>query len=417
MSPDRASPTAKRIAVIGGGAAGFFTAITAAEADPEATVQIFEKSRQLLTKVAISGGGRCNVTHACFEPRELVRFYPRGGKELRGAFHAWQPLDMIEWFRARGVELKREDDGRMFPVTDSSATIIDCLIGAARSSGVTVRLATGVTKVVRAAEGVFELELSTGEREQCDRLALTTGGGQGPSGHGLAASLGHSIAPIAPSLFTFNIQHPLVTDLAGVSIEAARVSYQPLSLTQSGPVLFTHWGLSGPGILKLSAWGARAFKEVDYAFEIEVNWCGDARPEQVRGRLDAARAEFARRQLSSANPFGFPKRFWERLLALREIPLETQWAQLTKAAAAELTESIVRTRLPVTGKSTNKDEFVTCGGVALDEIDFRTMQSKRVPQLYFAGEVLDIDGVTGGFNFQAAWTTARLAGLAMANSN
>ena len=405
----------KRIAVIGGGAAGYFAAIAAAENAPDAQVTLLEKSKQVLTKVSISGGGRCNVTHSCFDPRELVRFYPRGSKELRGAFHSWQPLDTIDWFQNRGVALKTEADGRMFPTTDDSSTIVNCLLRAAKDAGVHQRLATGVESIARdAASGAFSVALANGETLPADRVVIATGGGQSNAGHRLAASLGHTIAPIAPSLFTFNIEHPLLADLPGLSIENVRVSFPPAKLTQTGPVLVTHWGLSGPGILKLSAWGARAFKDLDYRFEIEVNWLGDARPEDIQRRIDAAKSEHARRQLNSVNPFDFPKRFWERLLSTLSISHETQWAQLPKAAASALVAAVSASKLPVTGKSTNKDEFVTCGGVTLAEVDFKTMQSRLCPGLHFAGEVLDIDGVTGGFNFQAAWTTGHLAGTAAA---
>lgn len=405
----------KTVAIIGAGAAGYFSAITAAEADPTAKILLFEQSRRTLAKVAVSGGGRCNVTHHCFDPRELVRFYPRGGKELRGAFHSWQPQDTIDWFASRQVLLKTEADGRMFPTTDNSQTIIDCLSRAAEDAGVALRLKTGVSSVTRH-EGGFHLDLSTGERCEASHVILTTGGGQKASGHAIAASLGHTITPLAPSLFTFHIDDPLTADLAGLSLPDVRVAFPEAKLEQRGPVLFTHWGLSGPGVLKLSAWGARAFFERGYRFQIAINWLGDAAPEMIRQSLESAKVEHARKALTSVNPFDFPKRFWERLLQLTRRPPDTQWAQLPKKQINQLVERVANTRLQVSGKSMNKEEFVTCGGVKLSEVDFKTMQSKLVPNLHFAGEVLDIDGVTGGFNFQAAWTTGRLAGEAVAAS-
>ncbi len=400
------------LAVIGGGAAGFFSAITAAEVNPDTRIHIFEHSKRVLAKVAISGGGRCNVTHACFDPRELVTRYPRGAKELHGAFHAWQPQDTIDWFQARGVALKTEADGRMFPTTDDSQTIIDCLTGEIEKLGISLHISTGVSKVSRQPHGTFTLHLSTSKTLDADRVIVTTGGGQASGGHQISRDFGHTIAPLAPSLFTFHIDDPLLRDLQGISIENASVRYAPAKLRQSGPILITHWGLSGPAILKLSAWGARVFQELDYRFEIAVNWLGDATIDEVRQRLEQAKSQYSRRNLGSANPFDFQKRFWERLLEIVSIKPDTQWAQLSKKHANQLAERIANTRFQVLKKSMNKEEFVTCGGVSLKEVDFKTMQSKFVPGLHFAGEVLDIDGITGGFNFQAAWTTARLAGLA-----
>ncbi|MBD5782602.1 NAD(P)/FAD-dependent oxidoreductase [Pelagicoccus sp. NFK12] len=405
----------KTVAIAGAGAAGYFAAINVAEADPEAEVHLFESSRRTLTKVSISGGGRCNVTHSCFDPRELVSYYPRGGKELRGAFHQWQPQDTVDWFQSRGVALKTEADGRMFPTTDDSQTIVDCLTQAAQSAGVKLHLRTGVSSVRRQSEERFELTLSNAETLIATHFLIATGGGQKNAGHTLATSLGHSISDLAPSLFTFHIDHPLLKDLQGLSLPSVQVSYPPAKLQQAGPIVFTHWGLSGPGILKLSAWGARVFSELDYQCELKVNWFGGSKPETIRQSLETAKRQNARKALVSINPFDFPRRFWERLLDFVSISPDTQWAQLSKKALNQLVETITSTSLQANGKSMNKEEFVTCGGVTLKEVDFKTLQSRIVPNLYFAGEVLDIDGVTGGFNFQAAWTTSRVAALHIAH--
>lgn len=406
----------KSVAIVGAGAAGYFAAIEIAEQDPTASVHLYESTRRTLTKVSISGGGRCNVTHHCFDPRALVNYYPRGGKELRGAFHHWQPQDTVDWFEKRGVALKVETDGRMFPTTDNSQTIVDCLENAAQAAGVSLHLKTAVTEITRReASGEFDLQLSTGQATSCTHLLIATGGGQKNPGHALAASLGHTITDLAPSLFTFRIEHPLLKELQGLSLPKVQVTYPPKKLQQSGPIVFTHWGLSGPGILKLSAWGARVFSECDYHCELAINWCSE-KQDAVRQLLESAKAKNARKALVSQNPFDFPRRFWERLLQHVSIAADTQWAQLSKKTINQLSETISNTRLQTNGKSMNKDEFVTCGGVKLKEIDFKTLQSRLVPNLHFAGEVLDIDGVTGGFNFQAAWTTSHLAAKAIVQS-
>lgn len=412
-------PTQKTVAIIGAGAAGFFAAINAAEADPAARVHLYEASRRTLTKVSVSGGGRCNVTHSCFDPKELVRFYPRGGKELRGAFHQWQPQDTVDWFQARGIALKTESDGRMFPTTDDSQTIVDCLTQAAQNAGVRLHLKTGVTQIHHGGTAAprashFDLTLSTGEITNATHVVIATGGGQKNSGHALASSLGHSLADLAPSLFTFHIDHPLLKDLQGLSLPHVQVSYPPAKLQQSGPIVFTHWGLSGPGILKLSAWGARLFSQVDYQCTLSVNWFGGTKPDAIRHTLESTKTAHPRKALVSLNPFDFPRRFWERLLQYVSISPDTQWAQLPKQETNQLVETIANTTLQTDGKSMNKEEFVTCGGITLKEVDFKTMQSRLVPNLYFAGEVLDIDGVTGGFNFQAAWTTSHIAAQSIA---
>ncbi len=449
---------AREVLVIGGGAAGFFAAIAAAEAlKGRGKVTLLEATGQVLSKVRISGGGRCNVTHGCFEPAELARRYPRGGRELLGAFHRWQPRDTLEWFAKRGVATKVEADGRMFPVTDDSATIVDCLERAARAAGVEVRLRSPVKALARDGEG-FVATLAEGAL-RADRVILATGGGSG-GGHALAAALGHAIEPPVPSLFTFHIAHRLLADLAGLSVEDAATSVDGLRLQERGPILVTHNGLSGPGILKLSAWGARELAAKGYRFTLRLSLVPTADAASVGATLADLRTREPRKQVTTWNPFGLPARLWERLVEVAGIPEGTTWANLGAAharslagwlTAAELpvagksahkeefvTCGGVRLRevdfkgmaskvapglhlagevldeLPVAGKSAHKEEFVTCGGVRLREVDFKGMASKVAPGLHLAGEVLDIDGVTGGFNFQAAWTTGWLAGNAAA---
>jgi predicted Rossmann fold flavoprotein len=418
----------RQIAVVGGGAAGFFAAITAAEASPDCAVTIYEATAHLLAKVKVSGGGRCNVTHACFEPRELVKRYPRGGRELLGAFSRWQPRDTVEWFQARGVALKAEEDGRMFPVTDSSQTIVDCLMGAARQAGVVIRTNCGVKRAERG-EGTpppFKLHLTTGETVAADRLLLAAGGNRSNAGFAIATQFGHTIEPLVPSLFTFNIKDPRLADLAGVSVEEATtevVGVKPIDklraasrgdgLRERGPVLVTHWGLSGPGILKLSAWGARTLSECGYKFTLRVNWAPKFNPETARAALEQARATNPKKQITTWSPLGLPSRLWEKLVAAAGVPPDAIWTGIGNAALRALAVQVCEAEFAVDGKSTFKEEFVTCGGVRLGEVDFKAMESRLVPGLHFAGEFLDVDGITGGFNFQNAWTTGRLAGLAM----
>ncbi len=397
--------------IAGGGAAGFFAAITCAEANPAARVTLCESGAQPLAKVRISGGGRCNVTHACFDPRELVRGYPRGSRELLGPFHRWQPRDTVDWFAARGVELKTEEDGRMFPVTDQSATVIDCLLAAAARAGVTLRTGTAVRGAERTGAG-YRVYLAGGDTMDCDRLLLATGGGKSSAGIAIAQALGHAIEPLVPSLFTFHIDDPRLKGLEGLSVPDAEAHLPGTKLATRGPALITHWGLSGPAILKLSAWGARELAACDYRFILALNWCGNLTPTQVQAELAGGRTVHPRKQISSWNPLGVPARLWERLAVGAGVAPETVWTSVSNAALQALAQQVTAGEFAVTGKSTNKEEFVTCGGVRLAEVDFRTMESRRSPGLYLAGEVLDIDGVTGGFNLQSAWTTGRLAGLA-----
>ncbi len=408
----------KRIIIVGGGAAGFFAAIASAEADPAAEVTLYEATAHPLAKVRISGGGRCNVTHACFEPAELVKNYPRGGRELLGPLTRFGPHDTVAWFATRGVELKTERDGRMFPVTDDSATIVACLREAAQSAGVKLVTNMGVRKAERVSRPGgppdFWLTLTDGSGLRCDRLLLATGGNKSSVGLTIAEALGHTIEPPVPSLFTFHCDDARLVGLSGVSVENAATAVRGTKLRASGPLLVTHWGLSGPAILKLSAWGARELHAAGYQFTLALNWVAPHLPAQVRARLAAERTAHARRQVATANPFGLPARLWERLVAAAGLAPEAQWAGVSNPALAGLAAQLSEGEFAVTGKSMNKEEFVTCGGVRRREVDFATMESRVCPGVHFAGEVLDLDGVTGGFNFQSAWTTGWHAGRAMA---
>ena len=426
--------------MIGGGAAGFFGALAAANANPKAKVTLLEASHQPLAKVRISGGGRCNVTHACFDPALLVQNYPRGGKPLRGAFSRFQATDTIAWFKTHGVKLKTEADGRMFPTTDNSETIVDCLMETARASGVEVRIGapvvavkylSGETQPLQDSGGgstgkampcpydwglgtQFTIVLKSGETLQCDRLLLATG--SNPVGYKIAQELGHTIEPPVPSLFTFNVQDEQLRELAGVSVPNVRLRLSTggkTQLEQTGPLLITHWGLSGPAVLKLSAWGARILHDSHYQATLLIDWLPDVNPEQVRQKLPQVKSEAAKRAISLHRGVDLPHRLWQYLISRAGISPETRWAEVSKAGLNQLVTELTQGQYTIKGKGVFKEEFVTCGGVHLKEVNFKTMESRIVPGLYFAGEILDIDGVTGGFNFQSAWTTAYLAGNAM----
>jgi predicted Rossmann fold flavoprotein len=404
--------TAQRILVIGGGAAGFFAAITSAE-KPDTQVFLYEATPHLLSKVKISGGGRCNVTHACFEPEQLVKNYPRGGRELLGAFHRFQPRDTLAWFNTRGVETKTEEDGRMFPTSDNSESIVNALHEAAQKNQVKILIQRGV-KTIQYLKEKFEVELNSGEMELFDKVIIATGGNKSSGGLAMAESFGHTIIPPVPSLFTFHIQDHRLTDLSGLSVEKVKVKAGGTKLTTEGPLLLTHWGMSGPAILKLSAWGAREFAEFNYNFTIEINWVPEFTQLALTKTLNEIRIAEARKQIATFSPVPIPQRLWERLLIAAEINPTTPWAHINNQQLDKLYKQLTQAEFKVTGKSMFKDEFVTCGGVKLSEINFKTMESRKQPGLFFAGEVLDIDGVTGGFNFQNAWTTGWLAGQAAA---
>ena len=400
--------------IVGGGAAGVFAAIACAEAGSDVTV--IERGARPLAKVRISGGGRCNVTNACFEPRALAAHYPRGAKALLGPLQAFGPRDTVAWFDARGVGLKTESDGRMFPVSDSSATIVECLLGAASAAGVRLRTGADTESVARLDGGGFVVTLAGGEVLRCERVLLATGGCRTAAGGVLAAALGHTLEPPVPSLFTFTVEAPWVRELAGVSVAVAEITVTGTRLRERGAVLLTHWGVSGPAVLRVSAWGARALHALDYRFALRVNWLPELDAAGLAAALAAGRREQAARMVVNAPIAPLPGRLWERLVLAAGIARETRWAELTRDAARALAAQLSATELAVTGKSLNKDEFVTCGGVRLAEVSFKTMESRVCPGLHLAGELLDIDGVTGGFNFQAAWTTGWIAGRAMAGA-
>jgi predicted Rossmann fold flavoprotein len=403
-----------RVVVVGGGAAGFFAAITCAEAARGKEVVLLEKGPQFLSKVRISGGGRCNVTQACFDPRELASHYPRGGGALLGALNAFQPRDTVEWFEARGVKLKTEADGRMFPVSDSSQTIIDCLVRAAKGAVVRLVASCGLERATRNQRGAFNLNLTNGETLACERLFLATGGCRAAAAGHLAVSLGHTLEPPVPSLFAFHVNTPWLRELAGISVECVDASVPGLGLRERGPVLVTHWGLSGPVILRLSAWGARVLHGLNYQFPLRLNWLPHLDEESLARELNSRRSAQPAKLVVNAPLPPLSARLWEGIVLAAGVARDTRWAALSRPAQHRLIQQLTRMELPVAGKTLNQDEFVTCGGVRLSEVNFKTMESRICPGLYFGGELLDIDGLTGGFNFQAAWTTGWLAGRAMA---
>lgn len=406
----------ERIAIVGGGAAGFFAAIAVAEARPQNDVRIYELSSQFLTKVRISGGGRCNVTHAALDPRTFSTRYPRGERALIGALNRFTPEDTVEWFQRRGVRLKVEEDGRMFPITDSSGTVIDCLMFEAKAAGVQLTARNGVEQARKLPTGEFELTLTDGSSVCCDRLLLATGGSRAPIGAEIAQSLGHTLESAVPSLFSLHTGVDWLLTLPGVSVSAVELSVPSTKLRERGPLLITHNGVSGPAVLRLSAWGARVLAEVDYRFTLRVNWLPNLAEAEVAIELESRRSAQPKRHVVNSPIAPLPARLWEQLVVAAGISAETIWTNLSRAHATALQALLTRCELPVDGKSLNKDEFVTCGGVSLREVNFKTMESRLVPHLYFAGELLDIDGITGGFNFQAAWTTGWIAGRAMADA-
>jgi predicted Rossmann fold flavoprotein len=404
---------ARDIAIIGGGAAGFFAAIACAEANPDNEVSIYEGGPEFLTKVRISGGGRCNVTHACFDPRAMSERYPRGERALISPLHRFSAGDTIAWFEKRGVKLKTEEDGRMFPVTDSSDTVVDCLMSAATEAGVRLFTRRAVQSVLPQPDG-FDLAFSNGATASCDRLLLATGGTRSSTGAKIATALGHTLLPPVPSLFSFHVAEKWLCALPGISVENVEASVPRTALRERGPLLITHQGVSGPAILRLSAWGARILHDLDYEFTLHLNWTPGLSGQRIQEAMRAWRESHPNRRVVNSPLAELPARLWEQLALAAGIELETRWTNLSRENATRLTANLLRTEVTVRGKSLNKDEFVTCGGVKLSEVHFKTMQSRIVPRLYFAGEVLDIDGITGGFNFQAAWATGWIAGNAMA---
>ncbi len=407
---------APRIVVVGGGPAGLFAAITCAEIRPGLEVAVLEKSPQFLSKVRISGGGRCNITHACFNPRDLGDSYPRGGRELIGPFTRFQARDTIAWFENRGVALKTEADGRIFPASDKSDTVVDCLLKAAAQAGIELVLNHGVHHITRRMESGFELRLPDGRTRNCDRLLLATGGCRTAAAGQLAVELGHTLSPPVPSLFAFHLEPAWTNELAGISLEDVEVSAPQAGVKARGGLLLTHRGVSGPAILHLSAWGARQFHECHYRFTLRIRWLPDLGSTDLEAELLRHRTISPGRLVANSPLQFLPARLWRRLVRLSGVKLDTRWSTLSPLELKDLGRQLSGTELQVVGKSLNREEFVTCGGVPLSEVDLKTMESRVAPGLYFAGEVLDMDGVTGGFNFQAAWTTGWLAGRAMAGA-
>lgn len=401
----------KNIIIIGGGAAGFFAAIACAEGHPDYQISILERSPNLLSKVKISGGGRCNVTHACFEPRQLVKYYPRGEKQLLGPFTRFNPTHTVDWFQSRGVKLKTEGDGRMFPVTDNSQTIIHCFLEEAKRLRINISTQLGVEELIPPnAEGsTWKVITTAGNTLLAD--AVIVAAGSSARVWSMVEKVGLKIVTAVPSLFTFNIKDERIHGLEGLSVELATVSVVDTKLKTEGPLLITHWGMSGPAILRLSAWGARELAAKNHQFEISVNWTGSQTYQQVLEDIHQVKRRHAKKLVTGNPLFNIPRRLWERLSGpiTGNKPM-FNYADLSNKQMEQLAHQIAMGRYTVNGKSTFKDEFVTAGGVDLNEIDFKTMQSKKLPGLYFAGEVLDIDAITGGFNFQAAWTTGWVAG-------
>jgi len=409
------APVKQKLLVVGGGAAGFFCAINAARLNPALQVIIVEKTSKLLAKVRVSGGGRCNVTHACFENSALVKKYPRGGNFLKKAFQHFSTTDTIRWFEGRGVALKTEADGRMFSITDSSQTIIDCLIAEANRYGVQIVMNRAVVNITRSA-GCFNVFFAGNEQTTATSICFATGGYPKTAMFDWLCSLGHTIEVPVPSLFTFNMPGNPIVSLMGVAVSNAAVRISGSKLSESGPLLITHWGMSGPAILKLSAWGARELANKDYRFFLMVNWLPDHNEQSLREYWPSIRSERAAQKIANRNPFGLPGRLWEYLLVESGIKADIRWADLPGKEQNKLIKNLTAQEFAVTGKTTFKEEFVTCGGIALNEVDPSTMQSRLVPGLYFAGEVLNVDGITGGFNFQHAWTSGWIAAAAIAGT-
>lgn len=404
----------QQLIVIGGGAAGFFCAVNAARLNPSLKVLLLEKSNKLLAKVKVSGGGRCNTTHACFEISELVKKYPRGQNFLKKSFHQFYTTDTIEWFEERGVELKTEEDGRMFPVTNNSQTIIDCLLKEADEYKVEVKLQIGVNSIQKK-ENRFELDLSNGKTLLADFVCVAAGGFPKASMFDWLTVTGHTIATPVPSLFTFNMPGNPITSLMGVSVERAIVKVTGSKLQEEGPLLITHWGMSGPVILRTSAWGARELADKNYHFTILVNWVPNYTEQMLRDEWQEIRERSGAQKIGNKNPFSLPNRLWLYLLQESEINEECRWSDLPAKQQNKLIKNLTANEFSVKGKTTFKDEFVTAGGISLSEIDPQTMQSRKLHGLFFAGEVMDVDGITGGFNFQHAWTSGYIAAKAIAS--
>jgi predicted Rossmann fold flavoprotein len=398
----------KDIIIIGGGAAGFFAAASSAENNPGNNVIILEKGNMVLSKVKISGGGRCNVTNTCTDPAELIKYYPRGGKELLSPFHRFSSGNIIEWFERHGVKLKTEPDGRIFPVSDDSQTIVDCLNNTVQKAGIKVLKQNGVTKIQKDTKG--DWIITTSEKEFHVNAVIICSGSSG-SVWKMIESIGHTIEPPVPSLFTFIINDKRIKNIPGISVKNTDIKIEGTKLKSVGPILITHWGMSGPGILKVSAWGAKELHKMDYKFKLRINWLSGVNQESAKELLIKIKNSNLTRRIYSFSPFEIPLRLWERLLEYINLDKDLKWNNISQNLITNLASEITDSCFNVSGKSTFKEEFVTCGGVRRSEIDFKNMESKLNKGLFFAGEVIDIDAVTGGFNFQAAWTTGWIAGI------
>ena len=402
-----------RLIVVGGGAAGFFCAVNAARLSPTLEVVIVEKTTKLLSKVRVSGGGRCNVTHACFSIAEMIKKYPRGASFLKKAFHHFFTTDTITWFKDRGVELKTESDGRMFPSSNSSQAIVDCLMQEANRYGVEILMNKEVKSIKKITDG-FELLFSNDTSLAANFLCIASGGYPKSTQFEWLHQIGHTIESPVPSLFTFNIPSNPINALMGISVERAQVKIIGSKLSEEGPLLITHWGMSGPAILKLSAWGARELAAKNWQFGIIVNWLPAYNEQTLKDKFQLIRFDIAAQKIVNRNPFLLPQRLWEYLLQQSGVNENSRWADLPAKEQNKLIKNICAQEFSVNGKTTFKEEFVTSGGIALEEVEHNTMQSKIEPGLFFAGEVLNVDGVTGGFNFQNAWTTGWIAAKAIA---
>ena len=404
----------KTLVVAGGGAAGFFCAVTAARLNPGLKVIMVEKTGKLLSKVKVSGGGRCNVTHACFSIPEMVKKYPRGSNFVKKTFHQFFTSDTIQWFEERGVPLKTEADGRIFPVSNSSQSIIDCLLQEANKYSVEIRLHHEIKNIeYKNSSNLFIIHFNNELKLPTDFICLASGGYPKPNMFDWILPSGHTIEAPVPSLFTFNMPGNSVTSLMGISVPDAQVKITGESLRERGPLLITHWGMSGPAILKLSAWGARMLKEKEYRFEIRVNWLGDTNERSVHDEMQMIRDSAGGKKIHQKNPWDLPQRLWEWLLEQSGIK-DIHWADLPSTLQNKLIQHLTNMPFGVDGKTTFKEEFVTAGGIRLSEINHHTMESRIRPGLYFAGELLDVDGITGGFNFQHAWTSGYIAGKSIA---
>ena len=401
--------------MIGGGAAGFFCAVNAARMNPALKVTILEKSSKLLSKVKVSGGGRCNVTHACFDIVEMSRHYPRGGNFVKKIFHRFFTTDTIRWFEERGVKLKTEADGRMFPVTDSSQTVVDCLLKEAKKYKVNILMNAEVTGV-RPVDGRFVVTLSGARQLTASFVCVACGGFPKSSMFDWFRALGHTIEEPVPSLFTFNIPGHPITKLMGISIEQVRIKILHSRLEEEGPLLITHWGLSGPAILRLSAWGARELKDRNWEFGIIINWLSRYNEQTLKEAMQQYRHTLGAQHVVNKNPFGLPQRLWTFLIEQSDILPAMRWADLPAREQNKLVRNLGAGEFAIRGKTTFKEEFVTAGGIRLAEVDANTLMSKKVPHLYFAGEILDVDGLTGGFNFQHAWTSGFVAASSIAQT-